>query len=85
MAALVRAFRDLHRIGDAFRLEIRAGFESIWIIAFMVWCIGQAPRVIMKNGTIIYEDSLQQSKIDLWAFTDDENVEIKTTTRLDEP
>jgi len=85
MAALVRAFRDLYRIGDASRVEIRAGTASIWIIAFTVWCVGRAPRVILKNGTIICDDPLEEPKIELWAFMDDEQVEIRTSTHLYEP
>jgi hypothetical protein len=84
MAALVREFRNLYRLGDASKLEIRAGSSSIWIIAFVVWCTGIPPKIILKNGHVISRPNVE-SKIDVWAFVDDEEVEIRTTTRLDEP
>jgi hypothetical protein len=71
-------------LGDASKLEIHAGNSTIWIIAFTLWCTGTSPRIILENGHVIYTPAMEP-KIDIWAFMDDPQVEIKTTTRLDEP
>ena len=65
LEALVDAFRTLKRLGDTFRLRIRASICHPWIIGFTKWCLDIPPHMILEDGTIILEQPT--SKVTLLA------------------
>lgn len=85
MAKLVNAFRELYRLGEASKVEIRASTASIWIIGFTVWCTGKPPKVMLKNRAVLYDDQFEELEVHLWAFVDEPEVEIAISTRIGAP
>ncbi|KAI9843949.1 MAG: hypothetical protein M1837_005990 [Sclerophora amabilis] len=83
MTALISALREVWRLGEGSKLEIRAGISTPWLIAFIDWCVGASPKVLLKDGTVLLDDSLERSKIELWAFTEANEVEIRVYARID--
>lgn len=50
---LVAAFRIIERVGDGDTASIRitAAVACPWLIAFIKWCLGMPPTIVMANGT----------------------------------
>lgn len=59
IAGLVDALRQLRRIGneDTDRITIRTGICASWTIAFVKWCIGYPPSVVLPDGTRLLEQA----------------------------
>ncbi|KAF2470573.1 uncharacterized protein BDR25DRAFT_393691 [Lindgomyces ingoldianus] len=57
VAHLVRAFRELHRLGDssASKIIIHTTSCTAWVVAFTKWCLGVPPSVFSDEGTPILE------------------------------
>jgi hypothetical protein len=52
---LVDALRDLDRLGSASSVHIKAGTCCPWVIAFIKWCLGMPPTVILEDGTVLLQ------------------------------
>jgi len=59
IGCLVDALRQLRRIGseDTDRITIRTGRCASWTMAFVKWCIGYPPSVVLADGTMLLEQS----------------------------
>ena len=52
---LVATFRTLERVGEGDNASVRitAGLTCPWLVAFIKWCLGVPPTIIMVNGASI--------------------------------
>lgn len=50
---LVEGLRSLDRVGDASHIRIKAGRECLWVIAFVKWCIGEPPMILLEDGSVL--------------------------------
>jgi hypothetical protein len=55
LQAIVDGLRTLDRIGNTTSLQIKAGTCCPWVIAFIKWCLGEPPKIILEDGTVLIE------------------------------
>ncbi|KAI9698171.1 MAG: hypothetical protein M1836_004173 [Candelina mexicana] len=58
LRALVDAFRMLDRVGDttsSTSVRITSAVTSPWVIAFTKWCLGDPPKIILEDGTVVMD------------------------------
>ena len=54
LVQLVKAISSVCRIGQAEKLEVTVPItQAPWIIAFVKWCVGTTPNVVLENETVI--------------------------------
>ena len=52
---LVRALRELARLGDATQVTVTVGIAAPWVTAFIKWSLGIPPSIYAKDGTPLLE------------------------------
>ncbi|UKZ78447.1 hypothetical protein TrVFT333_006187 [Trichoderma virens FT-333] len=72
--SLVDAFRQLHRVGETHitRLTIQTSSAAPWTIAFVKWCLGRPPSVVLEDGTCIL--SQEESLVEVLVSQDDPSI-----------
>lgn len=72
--SLVDAFRLLHRVGESniSMVSIRTGLAIPWTIAFVKWCLGLPPSIVLEDGTCIL--SQQGSQVEVIVSQNDPSV-----------
>jgi len=60
---LVKAFRELARLGDATQVTVTVGVAAPWVTAFIKWSLGMPPSMTLKDGTSLLDQP--DSKITL--------------------
>lgn len=76
--SLVDAFRQLYRVGESHiaRLTVRTTSAAPWTIAFVKWCLGRPPSIVLENGTSILDQA--GSKVELVVSQEDSTMfEVK--------
>ena len=85
LAAVIAAFRDVWRLGEGNMVRITADNSYIWLVAFSEWCIGVAPKVILKSGHIIHDDPLGKSRVEILVEGRGIPVRVEIFAHLDTP
>ena len=88
VSKLVDAFRQLHRLGDATTVTVRATSCAAWVMAFTRWCLGLPPSTIPSHGKALLDQP--DSKITLFteysAYASDfHDLEISIHKSIDGP
>ena len=52
---LVKALRELARLGDATQITVTVGGAAPWATAFIKWSLGMPPSIYTKDGTPLLE------------------------------
>jgi hypothetical protein len=62
---LVDALRQLHRVGESniSRVSIRTAQAVPWTIAFVKWCLGAPPSVVLEDGECILSQDGSQVEV----------------------
>ena len=55
VSKLVEAFRELHRLGEATAITIRATSCAPWVMAFTRWCLGIPPSTYLPDGKALLD------------------------------
>lgn len=76
---LVKAFRQLNRLGDATAITIRATSCAPWLMAFTRWCLGIPPSTILPNRAALLDQPASRITlfIDKDARPDDLEVSVQ--------
>lgn len=76
LSRLILALSDLKRLGEAQSVHIKTNVAGgAWIIAFIKWCLGEPPTVILPKS----KETLIQSSSRVYVYLHDgENTEIST-------
>lgn len=60
VAQLVKALRELARLGDATQVTVTVGVAAPWVTAFVKWSLGMPPSITLKDGTPLLEQEGSQ-------------------------
>lgn len=52
---LVDALRGIGRLGDVSQLRIKTGSDCHWVVAFIKWCVGEPPMIILEDGSVLVD------------------------------
>ena len=76
---LVKAFRQLNRLGDAAAITIRATSCAPWLMAFTRWCLGIPPSTILPNRAALLDQPASRITlfIDKVARRDDLEISVQ--------
>lgn len=87
LQAIVDALRSLDRLGNASMIRIRAGTCCPWVVAFIRWCLGELPNVLLEDGTILVDQP--QARVTVVAlmkpipsFFSDQNATMQTEINM---
>ena len=76
---LIDAFRELHRLGAATAITIRATFCAAWVMAFTRWYLKIPPYTYLLNGRILLNQPA--SKVTLFTSNDAEAPILEITVQ----
>jgi hypothetical protein len=63
LQALLNALSTLARIGDTAKVKVKAGGYYPWVVAFIKWCIGKPPTVILENGKELIKQPMSNVEV----------------------
>ena len=82
---LVEAFRQLNRLGDATSITIRASSCAAWVIAFIRWCLGVPPSIILPHGKALLDQPTSNITLFLEDSANPSAFEISIHRSIDSP